>query len=123
MDTSSVSRAIVPSDVVTPHAAAKSHDSEMPAEKTVVQIKETSAGNLPEHRQENQNAQSESQRERNYELRDRVFIYSVSDEQGFKIVQIPSEQAVKLRAYLAQEQAAKNQRREQADDEHLDIVA
>jgi uncharacterized FlaG/YvyC family protein len=124
MDTSATSRVMPPSDVFTPRTAASATHLENPPEKTVVEVKEASASTLNERRPEvAQQADTNREHEKRYELQDRVFIYSVSDAKtGFKVVQFPSEQAVKLRAYLAEE-AARNERKQDSQQEHLDIVA
>jgi len=130
MDTSVTSRIIPPSDVFTPRTAAKAPDSENPPEKTVVQVKDTEAAAYNERRpedasQKQQAAIAADKHDKRYELQERVFVYSVSDiKTGAKIVQFPSEEAVKLRAYLQEQERVKAQRREQAQaEQRLDIVA
>ena len=126
MDTSSVSRVLPAADALAPRQAASKAPtpSEIPSEKTVEQVKNTDAGTLNERRQEaEQQADVQSKRERRYELQEHIYVYSVSDAKtGEKVVQFPSEQAVKLRAYLAAE-AAKDQHNQEVQKEHLDIVA
>jgi uncharacterized FlaG/YvyC family protein len=126
MDTSAMSRVIPPSDVFTPRTAASAPDSENPPEKTVVQVKDTEAMALNERGREaaqQQQADANPEHKKRYELQERIYVYSVSDAKtGDKVVQFPSEQAVKLRAYLAAE-AAKGQRKQEAQKEGLDIVA
>lgn len=124
MDTSSVSRVLIPSDVVAPQAAAKAPHAEIP-DQAVPQIEETKAASLNARRQDSASQDLSSKRERAYVyLPDQTFVFQISDKKtGFKLVQIPSEEAVKLRAYLAQQETVKSQRREEASEERFDIVA
>lgn len=125
MAMSAMSGVLAPGDVYVPRAAASAGESENPA-KTVHQIEDSAAGGLNERRQPSaqQDEASETKREKRYELQDRVFVYSVSDAKtGFKVAQFPSEEAMRLRAYLAQQEAAQDQRKQDAQKQHLDIVA
>jgi hypothetical protein len=129
MDTSATSRAVPPSDVFVPRAAADVPHSENPPEKTVTSVKGVEPALINERRQEAaKQAETQRQYEKRYELQDKVFVYSVSDARtGAKVVQYPSEQAVKLRHYLQEQDRLKAARQEEAQKEeakqHLDIVA
>jgi hypothetical protein len=123
MDASAVSRVLPPSDVFTPRTAASAPHLENDTNKTVMPVKDTGAAALNERRQQaSQEEATESKHERRYELQDQVFVLSVYDK-TVKVAQFPSEEAVKMRAYLAQQEAVKNQRREDAQKAQQDIVA
>ena len=137
MDTIVNNRAAPPSDYFAARQAPKPvNTAENPVEKTVVETKETAASPARDPRASAVSAEQAAtiksqapEKKDNLEhkyvaLPDNTFAYRVVNE-GTKqvVIQLPSEQALKLRAYLAQEEAKKAQHAEDTKGQVENLIA
>ncbi len=137
VDTIVNNRAAPPSDYFAARQAPKPvNTAENPVEKTVLETKDTASSAARDPRSEHINAEQTAaiksqapEKKDNLEhkyiaLPDNTFAYRVVNE-GTKqvVIQLPSEQALKLRAYLAQEEAKKAQHAEDAKGQVENLIA
>jgi hypothetical protein len=138
MDASATSRVLPPSDVFAPRIAAR-NDSDstiLPPEQIVSQVKDTNpSANVLNSRKDTPSEEntepSQDEPRRGYVFSsDNLFVYRETDKTtGYVLSQTPSEQSVKLRAYIAQQQAAQIRRKEletqphQSAQEHQNVLA